>query len=83
MDKIKGDELDINVQSKGYKIGGAQWGRSEKRQVINAREQESKITLAVTFKTEFGGIKYEEKITQIQTGGDQHFDHRAQRQGEI
>lgn len=32
---------------------------------------EIKDNLAVTFKTKYGGIKYEEKITQIQTGGDQ------------
>lgn len=42
-----------------------------KRQVIGTKEQKSKITLAVTFKTEYGRIKYEEKITEIQTGGDQ------------
>lgn len=42
-----------------------------RKQVTDANEQKQKITLPMTFKTEFGGIKYEQKITQIQTGGDQ------------
>lgn len=59
MNKIKDDELDTNVQSEEYKIGAVQWGRPLRKQVTDANEQKQKITLPMTFKTEFGGIKYE------------------------
>ena len=42
-----------------------------RKQDTDATQQKLKITLAVTFRTEFGGIKYEENITQIQIEDDQ------------
>lgn len=56
MNKIKDDEPDINAESEGYKTDGAQWWRPMKKQVTDAKKQKWKITLAVTFKTEFGRI---------------------------
>lgn len=71
INKIKDDNLDINVQSKGYKKGKSTVRKTSEEEVTDSRAQESKMMLAMTFKTELRGIKYEEKITQIQTGGNQ------------
>lgn len=53
-----------------------------KMQVTDEKEQELKINLTMTFKTELGE-KYEEKTTHFQTEGNQDFDFGREKGGEI